>query len=113
MPAMSPPSPEVLLILMPWDPPAWFTDALPKISPGIKIITHKCSMYDKEVPAEITQETWDSVTIFFTWNALPAKGQAPNLQYVQLLSAGCNHVIGTPLFEETDVTFCTANGVHP
>lgn len=113
MPGEPSPNPEVLLALMPWDLPEWFTETVSAINPSIKILSHRCGMYDKVVPPEISEETWASVTVFFTWNALPTKKQVPRLRYVQLLSAGCNHVSGNPLFEETDIDFCTANGVHP
>lgn len=104
---------QVLLILMPWEPPKWFMEAVPAACPGIKVIHHTCDRHGTEVPPEISHDTWKSATILFTWNAIPQKDLCPNLRLVQLLSAGCNHVIGTSLFEETDVAFCTANGVHP
>lgn len=104
---------EVLLFLQPWDPPSWFTDALPAASPGIRVIHHRCGRHDREVPPDIPPETWETVTVLFTWNALPRKGLAPRLRYVQLLSAGCNHVIGHPLLDDAEVALCTANGVHP
>lgn len=106
-------TPEVLLILMPWEVPSSFTENLPTISPGIEVITHLTVRGALEVPVEISQDVWDRVTVLFTWNEVPSKEQAPKLQYVQLLSAGCNHMMGTPIFDETDVVFCTANGVHP
>jgi hypothetical protein len=104
---------EVLLAFVPWDLPSWFTDSVSTASPGIEVIGYRCGMYDKDVPPDIPEETWQSVTVFLTWNVLPAKELVPNLRYVQLLTAGCNHVAGNPLFEDTDIQFCTANGVHP
>lgn len=104
---------EVLLILQPWSPPESYLKSLSDISPGIRVITYKTTMYAKEVPKEISDETWSEVTVLFTWNLLPTKEQAPNLRYVQLLSAGCNQILGKPIFEETKIDFCTSNGVHP
>lgn len=64
-------------------------------------------------------EEWKDVTILLTFTYLPQPKDAPTLQYVQLISAGANHVLGHPLFrdgrgdgEEEEVVFCTANGVH-
>lgn len=104
---------EVLLILLPWEPGSQYVSNLENISPGVKVITIKTTMYQDEVPKEISDETWKTVTVLFTWKLLPKKEQVPNLRYVQLLSAGCNQLFGKPVFEETDITFCTSNGVHP
>ncbi|KIX05809.1 uncharacterized protein Z518_03781 [Rhinocladiella mackenziei CBS 650.93] len=104
---------EVLLVLLPWAPPDDYVQNLAQISPGIRVITHKTGVYEKEVPQEISNKTWAMATILLTWRIFPTKEQAPNLRYVQLISAGCNQVFGLPIFEETDIPFCTANGVHP
>jgi hypothetical protein len=37
---------------------------------------------------------------------------APKLEYVQIQSAGANHIIQHPLFRDTDIALCTASGVH-
>lgn len=104
---------EVLFVLAPWTPPEDYVRSLSQISPGITVITYECGSYDTELPTDISQETWAKVTVLLTWRLFPTKEQAPNLRYVQLLSAGCNHIVGKPIFEETDIAFCTANGVHP
>ncbi|KAK6225230.1 hypothetical protein QIS74_01277 [Colletotrichum tabaci] len=104
---------EVLLVLMPWDLPDDLVQDLKTTSPGIQVITYRVGFYDKAPPVEIPQATWDRVTALFTWMAFPTPEQAPGLQYVQLLAAGCNHVSDMPIFHGTDVVFCTANGVHP
>ncbi|KAE8141439.1 D-isomer specific 2-hydroxyacid dehydrogenase [Aspergillus pseudotamarii] len=70
-------------------------------------------MQDIEMPRDISQETWNSITILLTWNYVPVKEHVPNLRYVQLHTTGCNHIADTPLFKDSDVSFCTANGVHP
>lgn len=65
--------------------------------------------------ADLTEEDWKDVTILltgFSRATLPKKDEVPKLEYVQLTSAGANLVVSDPLFSETDVAFCTANGVH-
>jgi hypothetical protein len=104
---------EVLLVLLPWAPRKEYVDNMSQISPGIRVITYKTAMYDTEVPKEIPNETWETVTVLLTWKLFPTKEQAPKLRYVQLLSAGCDQLFGLPIFEETDIAFCTASGVHP
>ncbi|PYH66966.1 D-isomer specific 2-hydroxyacid dehydrogenase family protein [Aspergillus vadensis CBS 113365] len=104
---------EFLLILMPCAFPDKWIDSLKSAVPHMRIEKREIDRFATELPADISPETWKEVTALFTWKLLPPKELAPSLQYVQLLSAGCNHVMGTPLFDETDVAFCTANGVHP
>lgn len=64
---------------------------------------------------DITKDEWRDVTILVTGHSregLPDKDDVPNLQYVQLSSAGANLIVTDPLYTDTDVAFCTANGVH-
>lgn len=104
---------EVLLILMPWEIPASFIEQITTENPKLEVSTHRCERHSTIVPAEIPKETWVNATALFTWKAIPPKELAPNLEFVQLLSAGCNHAAQTALFRETNAAFCTANGVHP
>lgn len=106
-------SQDVLLILMPWAPDPTWVSSLEAISPRIQVHSYMIDAGATETPKEIPSEVWKKATVLFTWKAFPTKEQAPRLQYVQLLSAGSNHLFGVPLFEETDVAFCTSNGVHP
>ncbi|PWY80736.1 NAD(P)-binding protein [Aspergillus sclerotioniger CBS 115572] len=104
---------EFLLILMPWTPPAeWVSGVIDSI-PNIRIEIFQIDRSAAELPAEISLEVWKDVTSLFTWKLFPTKELAPNLRYVQLLSAGCNHANELPLFQEPEVALCTANGVHP
>ncbi|KAM3538904.1 hypothetical protein ARSEF1564_008172 [Beauveria bassiana] len=55
---------------------------------------------------------WKDVTILVTNGELPAATQAPLLQYVQLWTAGTERIVNEPIFQHTEITFCTASGVH-
>lgn len=55
---------------------------------------------------------WKGVTVLVTGSALPEPRLAPNIQYVQLQSAGANHLLDHPLVKETSTNICTASGVH-
>lgn len=104
---------ETLLILMPFTPDPGGIAGLEKSVPGIKIHMHKIEMYTKELP-DLPADLWRSLTALYTWKLFPTREQAPNLRYVQLHSAGCNQILGLPLFENNeDISFCTSNGVHP
>lgn len=65
--------------------------------------------------SDITKEQWKDATIIVTGagpEGLPDLEDVPHVQYVQLSSAGANTIVNHPLYKNTDVAFCTANGVH-
>lgn len=100
-----------LLALTPWDTPQDFLDNLHTRFPDLKLAFHKApfgmSNWD-DIPEDYRQD----VTILVTWTCFPTLMQAPNLQYVQVLSAGADFILDSPVFKETEIPFCTANGVH-
>ncbi|KAF2180869.1 NAD(P)-binding protein [Zopfia rhizophila CBS 207.26] len=74
---------------------------------------HTPSISSHPTTANIPSEVLANTKVLLTWKVFPKKEQVPKLQYVQLLSAGCNQIQGLPFFKESDVAFCTANGAHP
>lgn len=94
--------------------------ALPSFKPSEEEIDELQSRYSGlEVQLgsvkDVTKEEWKDVTILVTGynrEGLPDKDDVPNLEYVQLSSAGANLVVSDPLYKDTDIAFCTANGVH-
>jgi hypothetical protein len=101
-----------LLVLVPWTPSAEDLDKIRSQFPGLEIVFHELAWAQRTPPSGFPPEEWKDVTILLTGSALPSLDMAPKLQYVQLTSAGANHILKEPLFLETDVAFCTANGVH-
>ncbi|KAF5023078.1 hypothetical protein F66182_4835 [Fusarium sp. NRRL 66182] len=93
------------------EPPQAQIDAIQKQFPDLTI---KVSIQPWGAPLDpgFDEEEWKDTTVLLTATLLPKPGQAPHLQYVQLTSAGANHLIGHPLFTDTKVPFSTANGVH-
>ena|SRR5579859_1443171 len=60
----------------------------------------------------IPDDLWQEVEILYSFaSTLPSQVQAPRLRWVQLYSAGANHIVKQPLFQ-TPVIFTTASGVH-
>jgi hypothetical protein len=99
-----------LVLIRPDARPTAFIENTRKKYPGLEIVHHQLKhRQDKSIPPSL----WDGVTLLSSLNVFPTREQAPKLQYVQLSSAGANQVLGLPLYEETDIAFCTANGVHP
>ena len=67
-------------------------------------------------PSSVTtmpDKLWQEVEILYTSfsTPLPSPAQAPGLRWVQLYSAGPDHILNHPLFQ-TLVIFTTASGVH-
>lgn len=101
-----------LLILTPWRPTEDFFDRLRSEHPGLEVVYHALDWQAKKPGSDFPEKEWEDVTILLTGSALPSREAAPKLAYVQLMSAGANHILENPLFLKTDVAFCTANGVH-
>lgn len=97
----------IVLVLPSWTPSEKDIDEVRSKYPGLVV---QVAELDK-----LTKDDWKDVTILltgFSRTTLPNKDDVPKLEYVQLTSAGANLVVSDPLFSETDIAFCTANGVH-
>ncbi|KAL6915093.1 hypothetical protein ACHAPO_010276 [Fusarium lateritium] len=103
---------DVILIITPFVPKPEWLQHLKSNVPSLEVLVYPTKLYATEVPNEVPVEVWNRITALFTWKAFPPKDWVPNLQFVQLLSAGCAQIFGLPLFEETDVAFSTSNGSH-
>lgn len=102
-----------ILILAPWVPSEDFLERLRNKYPGLEIAHRELPRTRRVSEAGISPEEWKDVTILLAGGlAIPDKELVPKLKYVQVMSAGANRILGHPIFLETDVTFCTANGVH-
>jgi phosphoglycerate dehydrogenase-like enzyme len=76
------------------------------LSPQLEVIQKSVSQVE-EVPPEL----WQSVEVLCTFSTFPAPDQAPNLRWVQLMSAGANHAVDLPLVDQ-DVVLTTTSGIH-
>ncbi|KAK3323357.1 hypothetical protein B0T19DRAFT_425742 [Cercophora scortea] len=99
-----------LAILSPFAKPKEFLEQLRKEFPDL--VADYYQLQWGQTTAPFPPETWKDITILLTFNILPTPEQAPKLEYVQLQSAGANHVLKLPIFADTEINFCTANGVH-
>ncbi|RFU75383.1 d-isomer specific 2-hydroxyacid dehydrogenase [Trichoderma arundinaceum] len=83
--------------------PEWI-DELSELFPGLEIVTVESAAWNSQSFHEkFPDKAWKDVTILVTGSALPAADIAPKLEYVQLQSAGANHVLGHPLIRDTNV----------
>lgn len=101
-----------LLLLSPWTTPQDTIDTLRAKFPDLDVLVHQQAFDNRDAYAQQAKPDWKDVTILLTGGALPDIGDAPKLQYVQLVSAGANHIVEKPIFRDTEIPFCTANGVH-
>lgn len=92
--------------------PEWIAE-LKELFSGLEIVIVEGSIWN--TPAfeqKFPEKEWKDVTILVTGSALPAAHIAPKLEYVQIQSAGANHILQNPLFDDADIALCTASGVH-
>ncbi|KAI3320409.1 D-isomer specific 2-hydroxyacid dehydrogenase [Xylariaceae sp. AK1471] len=101
------------LLILAEDLPEGYLEHLHSKFPGLQVVhVHFSPWKDRTAPIPgMTDEDWATVTVLLTGPRLPTIEQAPKLQLVQLQSAGANYVLEDPLFTDTKIPFCTANGV--
>lgn len=101
-----------LLMLTSTPVPPDYISILKSQFPDLDVVTVEQQWAATDAHTKIPDDVWKGTTILLTGSTVPAVEKAPVLQYVQLQSAGANHIIKNPLFTDTEVAFCTANGVH-
>ncbi|KAF2436606.1 2-hydroxyacid dehydrogenase [Tothia fuscella] len=92
---------EKLLVALAWPEPKDIVERIRNNYPNIR-------------PALTTSPgIFDNVTILFTFNFYPPSPEAaPKLELVHVASAGADHVVKSPIFYPTDITFTTSSGIH-
>lgn len=110
----SSPTTETLLMLIEWVPKPEAIAKLQERFPNLRIIDYRTTNYLGDSSYDIDAELLKEVTVLMTYKHWPKVELLPKLKIVQLLSAGCNHVMDGDIWKtRPDVKFCTANGVHP
>lgn len=109
------PKDHVLLTLPFEEPPdllKQFRSKYPDINFSFKDVSHlrKQGANTSDIPQSIYKDVTVLVSLF-TFPENP-KADAPLLDYVQLFSAGSNQVHKHPIFTDTDISICTASGIH-
>ena len=83
-----------------------------EVSPRLVVEQHTLSGENNGSSEETFAQLLSPDTEVLLTSAAPfSLDLTPNLHWVQLYSAGANHVIDTPLWK-SDITITTANGVH-
>lgn len=94
----------LILSLMSFDE-AWLADVAATLPDGVEL---------RQTPAEaidaVDPRLLERAEVLYTSRALPDPAVAPALRWVQLDTAGCDHVVGTPLWAST-VAISSIGGV--
>lgn len=89
-------------------PDAWL-DRLRAVAPDLRVTQHFTDNAD-----DIAPEVWGRVEILYGWKALPDPAVAPKLRWIQLDTAGFDHVLATPYGRpESQVVVTNLAGVAP
>lgn len=102
---------DVLLLTVPAPPDEKWIAKVEARYPGLKVrwLTQEAKFPPEYLPAEV----YDGVTILCTLfpNPYPADF-LQRLRFVQLISAGADKWIQHEIYQNPEIVFCTANGVH-
>jgi hypothetical protein len=99
-------------MLTPFTPSSSDISRLRDRFPELEVAIHNTPFDMIKYSDAIPRDCWQDVTILNTGSCLPTPELAPKLELVQLMSAGANFVVDKPVFQDTEIAFCSANGVH-
>ncbi len=78
-------------------------ESLAALAPRLRVERHF-----PQVPASV----WADTEVLYASRLIPLPEQAPRLRWIQLHSAGINHLLGKPILAAEDVAITTASGIH-
>lgn len=110
------PTTETLLFISQGEEPQHITNSLRTQFPYIDLIYHRYSSTTIEDPSpksNVPDSLWQRATILVTSFVLPPSPDVvPNLRWVQVLSAGVDHLVNQPIYKETKIPITTVSGIH-
>lgn len=77
------------------------------VSEGIEVIHHPANSLE-----EVPESAWQAANVLYTMNVFPLEGQAPQLRWIQTLTAGVERVVGTPLYETQNFLLTHMSGAN-
>lgn len=70
-------------------------------------------LFHAKTSSEVPESLWKCATILVTLFLLPTKPDlVPQLRWIQLTSAGVDHILGHPIFRESRISITTVSGIH-
>ena len=93
-----------VLITLPF--PDRLVTRLRKISPRLHITVQKANKFE-----DIPEETWKRTQVLYTARVFPESSEeAPNLKWIQFHWAGIDHILDSPLLQNTNIAITTLSG---
>jgi hypothetical protein len=104
-------SSEQVLIISVWSIPPTLVAEVQSRHPHCNIMSFKVSSWDDF--STVPTAAWAPATVIMAYNLpwqIPLR--SPNLKYVQLVSAASDHMRNHPVYTQSNITICSANGIH-
>lgn len=98
-----PESSDLIYVVVAMDYSDALIDQLRAVSPRLKVERHF---------PDVPQRVWNDVEVLYTLRTLPDPAQAPHLRWVQLHTAGVDHILNHPIYAAQDVEITTTSGIH-
>ncbi len=76
-----------------------------EVSPRLEIALHPAGT-EEEIPAE----AWEQAEVLFTFRKLPELEQAPQLRWIQFLTAGIDKILDAPIMKKPELQATTLSG---
>lgn len=104
---------EHLLCTLPFPEPKEILDRIRKNYPHCKVTYKQLTAAPFAADQGIPDDLWRDVTILATLSALPPKVEdAPNLELLEVFSAGTNHLEKHPIYTSSKIPIASSSGIH-
>lgn len=92
-------------------------EELAALSPRLRVERHFPQLPggvwpETDVRYRVPDSAWARAEVLYTAHLVPLPEQAPRLRWIQLHSAGVNHLQDAPILAAEDVAITTASGIH-
>ncbi|KAL3458226.1 hypothetical protein BJX64DRAFT_280012 [Aspergillus heterothallicus] len=105
---------QTLLAVLPFPEPTEFVSRIRKKHSELNVVwvhqTYGITNFDAS--EQVDPELFKTATILTTLSAIPTPEQAPELQFIQLLPAGVDHLLHERIFQHPTVQIATTSGIH-
>ena len=107
-------SQDKLVVFVPFDADEKWISRVKAQHPGIDVRWARSYKKKQRIaPESYPDELWEGATIVCCDWVPPPERLLKNVRYCQISSAGSDHWKGHATYQNQDVIFCNASGVHP
>lgn len=100
---MTQPFPDQINVIVSMDFSDPIIEHIRDLSPRLRVERHFPTVPDR---------AWENAEVLYTGRALPSPTVAPRLRWIQLHSAGIDHLVNEPMMQAQDVEVTTSSGIH-